>query len=290
MSSLVVNQYDTNYHTKGAPIGTTLTKLELLDRLTIIDHGLKKSLNIRRGKNTAKKIALVEELKRQVEISADDTRIPFNLHSGAPVSIGCRYMSCVSSQAEEVVHLENQLNAALMYLSVNEGDDGSEAMSSESTVDSTISGPGEEDESLMVHDREVIIISKNQMPSHTDDPPDIFTSTKETTPLYDQETPTDKGEKKSSTRHKGILMNRMDNGNIIRDGCSLSYSKRKDPLRKKRSVRFCDVNSVRIIDAESSVEDRLAKARLLLNAANNSRQGLVRATVQRDQQLKSMYS
>jgi len=195
-------------------------------------------------------------LKRRVELSPDNTRIPFGIPQSTHVCIGCKHMSCVVPQPQEVVRLENQLNAAITYLGAIEDDDGSEAMSSESS---------EEHKPLVIHDSEVIVISKNQIQSNTEDPADISTSTKETTPLHDREAPTDKGTEKSITRYKGILRVPSD-------------TKRNGPLRRERTVRFCDQSSVRVIDAEPSLADRLAKARDLINEARNSRQKLVSAT------------
>jgi len=226
-----------------------------------------------------KKKILVEELKRRVEIWSDNIHIPFDLTCPTTVCASYDHLSCVSPHPEEVMHLENQLNAALMYLRGNEDDDCSEVMSSESTID-TISDPGaEEDKSLVMHDSEVIFISKNQVQSNTEDPANIFTSTKESTPLPDREAPTNKVTMKSSRRYKGILMNRTDNGNVIRDGCFPSDAKRKNTSSRVKTVRFCNQSSVHLIDAKLSLKDRLAKARGLIDGARNSRQTLVRATV-----------
>jgi len=279
MTSLSDNESNTNYNAKDVAVGKSLSKFEFLDRLAVIEGELKKNLNVREVKTTAEKKILVEELKRRVEIWSDNIHIPFDLTCPTTVCASYDHLSCVSPHPEEVMHLENQLNAALMYLRGNEDDDCSEVMSSESTID-TISDPGaEEDKSLVMHDSEVIFISKNQVQSNTEDPANIFTSTKESTPLPDREAPPNKVTMKSSRRYKGILKNRTDNGNVIRDGCFPSDTKRKNTSSRVKTVRFCNQSSVHLIDAKLSLKDRLAKARGLIDGARNSRQTLVRATV-----------
>lgn len=253
------------YNEKEAPIRKSLSKLELLDRLGVIESELKTISNVQQGKSIAKCKVLVEELKRRVEISPENIHnISLDLPCPTRICASYNYTTCVSLQPEEVVSLENQLNAALMHLSAEE-DDNSEVMSSESTID-TISDSGtEEDKSTVIHNNEVIFISKNQVTSTTTDSSDIFTSTKKNNPF-----PTDKVTTKSSRRYKGILMNSMGNGN----------GKQKDNSRNVRTVRFCNQCSVHHIAAEPTPEDRLARARRLIKEARNSRQTLVGATVQ----------
>lgn len=269
MTLLRDNESTTDYNEKEAPIGKCLSKMELLDRLEVIESALKKILNVQQCKSIAKNKVLVEELKRRVEISPENIHyIPLDLPCPTPICASYNHVSCVSLQPEEVVNLENRLNAALMHLSATEEDDDSEVMSSESTID-TISDSGtEEDKSTVLHNNEVIFIGKNQVTSKTKYSSDIFTSTKESTPLSDREFPTNKV-KKSSGKYKGILLNSMGNGNV----------KRTDNSRNVRTVRFCNQCSVHHIVAEPTSEDRLARARRLIKEARNSRQTLAGAIV-----------
>jgi len=253
-------------------MGKFIHKVELLDRLGFIENELK---NVRQGKNTAKTKVLVEELKRRVAISPDNIHIPFDISCPTIVCASCDHFPCGSPLPKEVADLQNQLNDVLSYLGATEDDECSEVMSSESTID-TISDTGsEEDKSLVVHDNEVIFIGKNRE-TNTEDSVDLITSTEKCMSSSNRE------DTASNSGRKGILLNRMDNGNVIRDGCPLSDAKRKASSRGARTVRFCNQSSVHIIHAEPaplSLEERLAKARGLINEARNSRQTLVRAAI-----------
>jgi len=282
MSSLVENNYSA-YHQGTDPfkitaLQTLRTKIELLEQLDVVEIGLQRSLKLRPTKSTAEKLGLVEELKRRVEASPNDIRIPFNLQSPPPIRSSCRGSLCVNQRPDQEVRLERQLTLALVSLSAEE-DDYNNKFTSSASIDTMSSECSiAETKSFLAHGSEFTVISKSSVQPKENEPIDLFISGEERRLQPQPEeapmiTAPSVSILKSSLRNGRILVKHDDYGNDICDGCctsgDLTHTNRIRN-RSTKTVRFCQ-SSIRLIKEEPTIEDRLTEARRLISEARNSR-------------------
>jgi len=208
--------------------------------------------------------------------SGQETKSPMSYDNDEVI-----FVSQSDIQSDDNGRLEHQLTQAITSLGAEENNFNEEDTSSGSSSDTSSYGSSQETKSPMSHDNdEIILLSQSDIQSDDNGLIDICTSGTQriSTPAPERSMVVNRTifTGKSGTRIGGILLRRTDYGNDTDDGCCTSDTKHERRSRSTRTVRFCDKSSeVRIIDAKPSFEDRLAKARSLVNNAKNSRETLV---------------
>lgn len=279
MSPLVETKYSADYEAldpaKTIAQEKPRKKSELLEQLAVVKIGLEKSLKLRQSKDTMKKLGLLEELKRRVEASPDNIHISFDLYS-PPIHTRCRL--CVTRQPHVEVRLENQLTEALTSLGTEEKYFNDGESSSGSSLDTASNVSGQETRSSMSSDNDEVTLVNRSGVQHEHGPIDICISGTNRQSKTDPEisVPTNHciSAEESGSRTGGILLRHTNYGNDIGGGCCTSDARRERRSRSTRNVSFCNKRTVHFIDEEPTLEDKLAKARGLINCARTSRKTL----------------
>lgn len=242
------------------------TKLNLLEELATIETGLQNSLALRPSKNTTNKLGLVRELKGLLVVRPDDLRIPFDIQGGIrAVDTTCRRrFSCVKQDVDGTVLLEHKLAEALAFLNSQEhGFDKEDVCETDSvSCESSHETEADNEVDVTVEDKKISV------QSDANEPESICMSRKQICAKSDPEGPISSSLKERRCTSGGILVNNSGDKKVNRDGYTADTTRKKH----NRRVSFHSNDTVRHIEKELTVEDKLTEARKLILLARMSKE------------------